>query len=233
MSCRPMDIATPHREPMGRIEEVRIGRPQPLAGRTMMTAYAKQPVVGPVHVTRLGIEGDSQVNRKYHGGPEKAVYGYPLSGYAGWRADFSRAADRFGPGAMGENLVVTGQDEASLHLGDIVRTGTATLQVAQIREPCSTMTAVLGLPAAARAMTRSGRCGWYYRVLADGVVASGDDHLVIDRPNPRWPIARFAPIAAGRAGTHDELAELARLPGLSPDWQARMAERLARRRGRP
>lgn len=217
----------------GIIAQLRIGTPRPLAGVKYPSAYWRQPVAGPVAVAELGLAGDRVGNPRVHGGPEKAVYAYPQSGYAGWRSEFPALADRFVPGAMGENLVVDGLDEATLCLGDVIRCGTATLQVAQIREPCSTFAAALGSRAVVKAMVRSGRCGWYCRVLEAGAIAAGDGHDVIDRPNPAWPINRFTPIAAGRAGRVEELAELAVLPGLSAYWHAKLAQRLADQRARP
>ena len=210
----------------GIIAQLRIGTPQAIAGLVHASAYHRQPVAGPVAVGELGLDGDQVGNRRVHGGPEKAIYAYPLSGYAGWQAEFPALADRLGPGAMGENLVVDGLDEASVHLGDVIRCGTATLQVAQIREPCSTFAAVLGTARVVKAMTRSGRCGWYLRVLEPGHIAPGDAHDVIERPNPAWPISRFTPIAAGKAGRIEELAELAALPGLSGYWRAKLQRRL-------
>lgn len=218
----------------GIITQLRIGRPQVLPGHSMLSAYRRQPVSGPVPVHELGLAGDQVGNTRVHGGLEKAIYAYPLSGYAGWRAEFPDMAERFEPGAMGENLVVDGLDEASLCLGDIIRCGTATLQIAQIREPCSTFAAALGTARVVKAMTRSGRCGWYLRVLAGGQIAPGDGHDVIERPNPAWPIARFSPIAAGRAGGLEALAELIALPGLSAYWRAKLTKRLAdQQRARP
>lgn len=214
----------------GRIDELRTGKPEPLAGKPYPTAYRKQPVSGSVRVATLGLVSDTQVNRRYHGGPEKAVYAYPVSGYDAWRAEFPDIAERFGPGAMGENLVVSGLDEGSVHLGDVIRAGTALLQVSQIREPCATFAAIIGTARVVRAMTRSGRCGWYLRVLEPGEIAAGDAHDVIERPNPAWPISRFTPIGAGKAGTLADLDELARLPGLTPEWQVRLAEMAARQR---
>ena len=218
----------------GKIAQLRIGRPQPLAGVKLPSAYRRQPVAGPVAAGRLGLAGDQVGNTRVHGGPEKAIYAYPLAGYAAWAAEFPDLAERFIPGAMGENLVVDGLDETSLCLGDIVRCGTATLQIAQIREPCATFAAALGTARVVRAMTRSGRCGWYMRVLSAGHIAPGDGHDVIERPNPAWPISRFTPIAAGSAGRVEELAELAALPGLSGYWRAKLARRLAeQQRGTP
>lgn len=211
----------------GIIAQLRIGRPQPLAGAPFPSAYRRQPVNGSVAVHELGLAGDQVGNPRVHGGPEKAVYAYPLSGYATWATEFPAIAERFVAGAMGENLVIDGLDESMLCLGDVVRCGTATLQIAQIREPCSTFAIAIGTKAVVKAMARSGRCGWYFRVLEPGAVAAGDRHDVIDRPNPAWPISRFTPIAAGKAGRVEELAELAVLPGLSGYWRAKLAQRLA------
>ena len=211
----------------GIIAQLRIGRPQPLPGHRMLSAYRRQPVSGPVTAHVLGLDGDQVGNTRVHGGPEKAIYAYPLSGYTAWRAEFPDLAGRFEPGAMGENLVVDGLDETSLCLGDVIRCGTATLQIAQIREPCSTFAAAMGTTRVVKAMVRSGRCGWYFRVLEAGTIAAGNGHDVIERPNPAWQISRFTPIAAGKAGRHEELAELAALPGLSAYWRAKLARRLA------
>ncbi len=211
----------------GNIAQLRIGMPKRMEGAARASAYWRQPVTVPVAVDSLGLDGDRVGNNRVHGGPEKAIYAYPLSGYAGWQADFPAIAAQFVPGAMGENLVVDGLDETSLCLGDVIRCGTATLQIAQIREPCSTFAAAMGTNAVVRAMVRTGRCGWYLRVLEAGMIAAGDGHDVIDRPNPAWTIRRFTPIAAGLAGTQEELAELALLPGLSGYWRTKLDRRLA------
>ena len=205
----------------GTISAVHVGAIQRLenagrGGRRISTAFIKSPMAGPVAVGPLGLAGDIQANRRFHGGPEKAVYGYPIAGYAGWRAEFPEIADRFGPGAMGENLVVTGPDETTMCIGDIVRCGLATLQISQFREPCSTLAAVLGSPRVVRAMARSGRCGWYYRVVESGTVSAGDPHIVIDRPNPDWSVARFAAFAIAKAPPRVDLAAVMALSGLAP-----------------
>lgn len=215
----------------GCIEAVRVGGIARIegAGRNgagLSTAFRKHAIAGPVAVHGLGLEGDEQANRRVHGGPEKAVYGYPVSNYPAWRADLPDIAERFLPGAMGENLVIAGQDEASVHIGDIIRCGTALLQVSQLREPCSVFAAVMGTSRVVRAMVKSARCGWYYRVLEPGSIGAGDDHRIVDRPNPGWPVSRFAAFAAGRAGTIEGLAELATLPGLTKSWQIKAAKAL-------
>lgn len=217
----------------GTIEAVHTGKVAPLPATGQRTAFIKTAVAGPVAIHALGVEGDQQANRRVHGGPDKAVYGYAVANYAGWRADMPELAERFGPGAMGENLVIAGQDESSVHIGDIVRAGTALLQVCQIREPCSVFAAVFGTPKVVRAMTRSGRCGWYYRVLEPGIVAAGALHGIVDRPNPDWPISRFTPFAAGKAGTTEALTEIAALPGLTDYWRLKAAKALSAQAASP
>ncbi|KPF73629.1 hypothetical protein IP88_08960 [alpha proteobacterium AAP81b] len=211
----------------GRIEEVRVGVAAPLDGTGIVTGYRKYPVAGGRVVHETGIEGDVQVHKKVHGGPEKAVYAYPLAGYDLWRAEFPDLAPRLGPGAMGENLVVAGLDEASVCLGDHIACGSAVLQIAQPRQPCDIFAASLGTPKVVRAMARSARCGWYLRVLQPGTVAAGDAHDVVERPNPDWTMARFAALIVAKAPAVGDLAEIAALPGLTRQWQLWAAQRLA------
>ncbi|GGE00793.1 molybdenum cofactor sulfurase [Polymorphobacter glacialis] len=211
----------------GIIQAIHVGRTAPLRGNGQLAAFIKTPVTGSVAIHSLGIAGDEQTHRRVHGGPDKAVYAYALSDYVGWRAEFPEIADRFGPGSMGENLVVTGLDETSVHIGDIIRCGTALLQVSQIREPCAILADVMGTAKVVRAMVRSGRCGWYFRVLEPGSVAAGDPHTIIERPNPSWPISRFTPFAAGKGGTVEALQELTTLPGLTRYWRTKAEKALA------
>ncbi len=209
----------------GTIAQVLIGQPELVGGSR--TAFCKRPATGAVSVHVLGLVGDAQANRRVHGGLEKAVYAYPVSGYAGWQADLPELAARFAPGSMGENLCIVGQDEGSICIGDVIRAGTATLQVAQIREPCNTLARVLGTPKVVRIMSQSGRSGWYLRVLDEGLLAAGDDHQIIERPNPGWTMLRFSGFARGEKLDADTLAELAVLPGLTAAWQRRAARAFA------
>lgn len=197
----------------------------PLAGRT---AFAKQPASGPVRVSYLGLAGDDQANRRFHGGPDKAVYSYPLRNYPLWAADLPAHADRFVAGGMGENLVVDGRDEDEVCLGDIFRVGTVRLQVSEPREPCNTLARVVGTTRIVKMMLRTGRCGWYSRVLDEGVLAAGDALVLETRPNPGWTIRRVARMAADLPATPVEAQALKTLSGLSPGWRDRALQAAGR-----
>jgi MOSC domain-containing protein YiiM len=200
-------------------------RRHPVAGRT---AFQKSAVLGPVMVTPTGLEGDAQGNTRVHGGLEKAVYSYAAGNYPFWINALPDQADHFVPGGMGENLVIDGADEHSLCIGDIIGIGSAVLQVAQLREPCSTLTGVLGAPKAARLMVKSGRCGWYSRVLEPGAVEAGDEHRLLERPNPDWSIYRFSRFAAGEAMDAAALDQISTLTGLTPAWQIKASRALTK-----
>ena len=46
-------------------------------GKKIRTGIFKRKTEGPVKVTRLGLEGDDQANKKLHGGIYKAICVYP------------------------------------------------------------------------------------------------------------------------------------------------------------
>ena len=128
---------------------------------------------------------------------------------------------------MGENLVIAGCDETGIHIGDRIRVGGALLQVSQPRQPCFKLALALDEPRLPRAMTRHGWCGWYYRVLEPGVIGAGDEHNIVERPNPDWSVARFAAVIAARAMGADVLSELMAIEGLAQQWQAKALRLLA------
>ncbi len=210
--------------PAPRLLDVRTGRIGTVAGHR--TAYAKSARGGPVAAGRLGLEGDEVGNRRVHGGPDKAVYAYAAGNYPLWGAEHPRHRARLVAGAFGENLVVEGLDEKTVHVGDRWRIGTALFEVCQPRQPCSTLARWFEDPAMVKAMVANGRSGWYCRVVEEGVVASGDMPGLEHRPKGSWSIAAvlrasYTPASAA------ELEALGRAPGLAAAW-ADWASRAAR-----
>ncbi|MET4665862.1 MOSC domain-containing protein [Sphingomonas sp. PvP056] len=197
-----------------RLEAVRVGRVTPLGPEQVPSGYVKQTRVEPVTVSALGLMGDEQADLSVHGGPDKAVYGYAASHYATWRSEIPEHANLLVPGGMGENLTIAGVDEADLCIGDVHRIGTVTVQVCQPRQPCFKLAAYFGDAKMPRAFLRSGRSGWYYRVLETGKLCGGDDVQLLDRPQG-FPFARLVAIVNGAAATAAEVAELARMPELA------------------
>ena len=69
--------------------------------------------VDSARVTRFGVEGDSQRNLKYHGGPNRAVCIYSTELYQDLRDEGIHVDN----GAFGENFTTEGLDIACLDKG--------------------------------------------------------------------------------------------------------------------
>ena len=69
---------------------VNVARPRIVLwkGESVSTGIFKQPVEGRVRLRRLNLDGDRQADLTVHGGPSKAVYGYPSEHYDFWRTEF-------------------------------------------------------------------------------------------------------------------------------------------------
>ena len=195
----------------GSVRAVQIGRAAPLGPDGVMSGFVKQPVQGRVEVGSLGLAGDEQADLEVHGGPDKAVYACSLGNYATWRVLFPQHAALLVPGGLGENLTIDGFAEGEVCLGDQMRIGTAVLQVSQPRQPCFKFALRFDDVTMPRAMVRNGMSGWYYRVLAPGSVATGDEVRLLERAHPQWSIERTNRLIIQRHGTAAEKAEFARL----------------------
>lgn len=94
-------------------------------GNKIETGIFKKPVSGKVKVRRLNLEGDAQADLTVHGGPDKAVYAYPLEQYDYWKTELSNSNLEWG--VFGENLTVEGFDESNVCIGDRMKIGSAML----------------------------------------------------------------------------------------------------------
>lgn len=207
--------------------ELRVGRAGPLGPAGARSAIDKQPVAGPVAVDTLGFDGDEQADTKHHGGPHKAVHAYAIAHMPAWMRELPERAARFRAGAFGENLVLDGATEADVCLGDRWRIGTALFEVSQGRQPCWKLNLRFDVSDMARRVQDSGRSGWYFRVLAPGIVAAGDRGALIARPNPNWSLARVSHLLYHDRMNRPALAELAAIPGLPESWLRLVDARLA------
>jgi len=98
------------------------------------TGIYKQSVDN-VSVDELGILGDIQADKRFHGGPEKALHQYALSSYEKIIKRYPLLHKQAKPGAIGENLSATKMNEHNVCIGDIYHLGSAILQVSSPRIP--------------------------------------------------------------------------------------------------
>jgi MOSC domain-containing protein YiiM len=89
-----------------------------------------------IKLTDLGLEGDFQVDRRVHGGLEKALHHYNADNYTTLTDAFAHLSGKFIPGSIGENISTKGMSEEQVNIGDIFEFGEAIIQVSQPRKPC-------------------------------------------------------------------------------------------------
>ena len=190
------------------------------------SGIAKRPVPGPWRITATGIVGDAQGDLRYHGGPEKALHHYPRDHYAAWAAEIGEHPLLSAPGAFGENLAATGWTEHDVCIGDVARFGSALLQVSQGRQPCFKLDRRFGRPGMALAVQRTGRTGWYWRVLQEGVAEPGDVLELRERSRPEWPLARLIRLLYVETRNRPELEAARELAELAESWRRLVDRRL-------
>ena len=167
---------------------VSLARPMTIGGRDLMTGIGKRAVAGPVELRPLGIIGDAQADLSVHGGLSKAVYAYPREHYPFWqtvRAQAQVAAwgEVLAPGALGENLTLSGLLEDQVWIGDVLRFSACELAVSEPRFPCFKFDAAMGFSQASKLMTANAWCGFYLAVRRPGMLEAGEGFELI--PGPR------------------------------------------------
>jgi MOSC domain-containing protein YiiM len=129
--------------------------------------------VSSAQVTVEGLTGDRQRNRKFHGGPERAVCLYSLEVIEALRAE----GHSIGPGSAGENLTIAGLDWARLKPGDRLNIGAdLQLEVRSYTTPCR-LNGQWFKDGNSERMAQEAHPGWsrlYARVLVEGTVRPGD-----------------------------------------------------------
>ena len=126
----------------------------------------KLPILS-ARVTVAGVDGDWQKNRKYHGGPDRAICLYSEELYDYLRAKGVTAFN----GMVGENFTTRGLDLQALAKGDQVRVGECVIELTEIRVPCRQLRKWDGdLPELI-----VGHSGWVAKVIREGMVRTGDE----------------------------------------------------------
>lgn len=187
----------------------------------------KYAIDGPVAVTRLGLDGDIQVDRTVHGGPDKAVHHFPREHYAALAGAFPAIAALLRPGSIGENLSTVGIDEGQVRMGDVYAAGPLRLQVSLPRRPCWKIDRRYDCRGLAAQIAAHGLVGWYYRVLAGGLLAAGMTLDCVERDETAPSVAGFHATVSAARPPLDDLARLADLAGLPAAWRQRLRDRLA------
>lgn len=205
----------------GTLVSIQVGQPQTYPdgprGKPWRSAIDKKPISGPVNVGEQGVDGDFQVDKRYHGGSEKAVLAYSADHYPVWKAELGW--DDFSFGGFGENLTFTGIAEETVCIGDQFQIGTVKLELSQPRQPCWKVAMLRKQPDLVKRMFANGHAGWYFRVLEPGTIDVGQECFLLKRPHPEWTVSRASSVMHQRTETRAALVELMGLEVLSSEWK--------------
>jgi MOSC domain-containing protein YiiM len=203
------------------IDAILTGKIVQLNDEGALSAIGKSQVEGPRNVHFLGIEGDAQADLTVHGGPDKAIHHYPRDHYAAWQTTLGQHEHLNQAGAFGENVSTTGLVESQACIGDRYRLGTALVEISQGRQPCWKQGHRLGSAKVVAHMVKTQMCGWYYRVIEQGLVQAGDDLTLINRPFPDWSLKRVIKLLIAGEGKNDPQAihYLANMRVLAQNWR--------------
>lgn len=212
------------------INALLIGKIAPLGVRQAPSGIDKRPISGAVRLLRDGLEGDEQGDRKVHGGPEKAVHHYPHDHYVNWREDIGDNVHLDAAGGFGENISTTGLTEQNVAVGDRFRLGSALVEVSQGRQPCWKLNSRFSVGDMAIRVQKTGRTGWYYRVIEEGMVSEGDTMRLVERLSPEWTLHRLWHVLYTDMLNYDELAQIAEISHLAESWKGYAIRRLENRK---
>ena len=191
------------------------------------SGIAKRAVTGPVRLGESGFAADVQVDRRVHGGPERAVCVFTMAGYRHWAAVYPRRAADFVPGAFGENLCCADIDEREACIGDRWQLGEAILEISQPRNPCWKLSQHMELPDLSKRIVQAGYgAGWLCRVIQPGHVQAGDRLSILVRHPAHLAITQLWALTITDKPDLTELAKAAELTALAPAWRNRLQSRL-------
>jgi MOSC domain-containing protein YiiM len=134
-------------------------------------------------VTEQGLEGDRQRDRRYHGGPERALCLFSLEEILKLQTE----GHPIYPGSTGENVTIAGLDWTMLKIGDRLALGDeVVIQISAYAVPCTNIAASFddGVFTRISHKTHPGESRLYARVLKGGALCVGQPVQVLTEPIP-------------------------------------------------
>ena len=147
-------------------------------GQKVETGIYKYAVNNPIFLGFEDVVNDHVIDRRYHGGSDKACYLYSADHYPFWQNKYPNQDWKWG--MFGENLTVSGLSESEIRIGDRFQIGGAVVQVTQPRQPCFKLGVRLGDQSVVSDFWTLPYPGVYVRVLLPGEVKTGDEIIRIE-----------------------------------------------------
>jgi len=193
-------------------------------GKKEFTGIYKYPVNEPIYLGKEDVVKDHVVDRRYHGGEEKACYLYSKDHYAFWQNRYPKADWEWG--FFGENLTVEGIDESAIRIGDVFRLGEAVVQVTQPRQPCFKLGIRAGDQQIVSDFWDSPFPGVYVRVIEDGAVKTGDEMILIENASDNMTLAEVFSLFTRERSNIEKLRQAVAIPEMAASCRKDLTKRL-------
>jgi MOSC domain-containing protein YiiM len=195
-------------------------------GQKVTTGIFKEPIEGRIMLRTLNLDGDKQADLTVHGGPDKAVYAYPIEHYEFWRKVYP---DMEMPNGMfGENFTIEGLMEIDVNVGDIFRIGSSKVVATQPRMPCYKLGVKFGRMDVLKKFLASGRSGIYFKVLKEGEVGAGDLIVRIKNDTNRVGIGDIVRLYASDREDIKTMRRAVKVEALPEGWKHYFYEQIRR-----
>jgi MOSC domain-containing protein YiiM len=147
-------------------------------GKIVETGIFKSPVAESIVLGKSDVDDDAVVDRKYHGGIDKACYLFGTKAYPVFKEYFPDVDYTFG--AFGENITLNHFDETTIRIGDQFSLGEAVIEIAQPRQPCFKLGIRFGTQKVVKFFLQTPYPGAYVRVIKGGKVSVGDTLILLN-----------------------------------------------------
>jgi len=134
--------------------------------KAFISAYIKDTYIKTCKVSSLGLRDDFQVDKRYHGGEDKAIHIGSSKHFETFKNLHDKELDKL---AFGCNILVDTYTEDDICIGDIYTIGDIKVEVTQPRQPCWKIGALFGKEVS-RFIIKQSATGWYVRVLNEGIL---------------------------------------------------------------
>lgn len=192
-------------------------------GKTVKTGIYKSPVTS-ITLEANDVKHDNVVDRRYHGGIDKACYIYSKDHYKHWENLYPNL--QFKPGMFGENITINGLNESKIMIGDIYRIGGATVQVTQPRQPCFKLGIVFNTQKVLKEFINSNFPGIYLKVLEGEDVIAGDAMELIERQHNSMSVSEIYRLLYDKQPNQEDIKFAIQINTLSDDCKQSLMKRL-------
>src|SRR5437868_7551844 len=202
-----------------KILSVNVGLPREVTwqGKLVTTGIFKEPVQGRVMMRRLNLDGDQQADLTVHGGVSKAVYLYPSEHYGYWRTELPGMDLLWG--MFGENFTTEGLMENAVYIGDRFRIGETEVMVTEPRMPCYKLGIKFGRADIIKRFLASRRTGFYFAVVGEGMVVTGDAIELVGHEQQEISVADITRLYAFEKDDVKSLRRAIEVKALPENWK--------------